>query len=94
MTIENPLETVYWYPGGTIYSNYYLYVVTFILFQVLPAILFDVASFLCTGKLRFVRTQLELFHQLNAVERFFQRVWMFDTENADELFNNLSFTEK
>ncbi|XP_055918756.1 putative fatty acyl-CoA reductase CG8306 [Eupeodes corollae] len=94
IAIENPLETTYWSPGGKIYTNYYLYLATFILLQVIPAIVYDIGSFLCTGRIQFVQTQFELFLQLKSVQRFFHTVWMFDTENADELFKNMSFTEK
>ncbi|XP_055836424.1 putative fatty acyl-CoA reductase CG8306 [Episyrphus balteatus] len=94
IAIENPLETTYWSPGATIYSSYYLYIATFILTQIIPAILYDAASFLCTGKVQYVKNQIELFHQLQSLERFFHTVWMFDTENADELFNTMTFKEK
>lgn len=94
IAIENPFETTFWSPGGFICTNYFLYVTSFILFQILPAIFYDIASFICTGRIQFVHAQLELFYQLKAVERFFQSAWMFDTENSDELFNKMSFTEK
>lgn len=40
-TIENPFEYSIWYPNFTFTSNYYLYMLCVMLFQILPACLID-----------------------------------------------------
>ncbi|KAG5680580.1 hypothetical protein PVAND_010077 [Polypedilum vanderplanki] len=89
-----PSTKVLWYPGGRMCSNYYGYLLYFLFFQFLPAILIDVCSVLAGKKRWAIKLQRKIFDSLKVFEYFLINSWQWDSKNFQLLSQRINVEER
>lgn len=91
---DYPSLKVVWFPGCRMCSNYYVYLVCFFLFQLLPAFFLDMCLLIAGKKSGFVKLQRRIFDSLKAFEYFMNNYWEWDSRNFADLQKLVSMHER
>lgn len=78
--MEVPLSRIFWYPSGGVTSSYTLFILKFLIFQLVPSCMLDLVIFVCRRKHWMVKLQMKIFRSIKAYEKF--------TNNTFEWKNN------
>lgn len=89
-----PSEKMIWYPHIIFTSNYSVYLLRFLLFQMLPAIFIDFVLIIINKKPYLVKIQKAIFKAVRSFEFFFLNDWTFENDNFVRLYENLRDGEK
>jgi alcohol-forming fatty acyl-CoA reductase len=89
-----PSTKVIWYPGGRMLSNYYLYLIYFTLFQLLPASFLDLCLLIAGKKTWAVKLQKRIFDSLKVFDYFMNTSWEWDNKNLEILHKLITLNER
>lgn len=89
-----PSIKAFWYPGGRMYKNYFIFMFFFALTQFIPAILVDTGLTLIRQKPWLIRTQKKIFDKLKLFDYFLQVQWKWENQNLLSLYQELTLEDK
>ncbi|GLV36882.1 uncharacterized protein CBL_02283 [Carabus blaptoides fortunei] len=87
---DNPFTICLWYPDGSIKSNYYVHVISVILFHIIPAYLIDFLMLVLRQKPFLVQTQKRIQSGLAVLQYYTTRRWIFHNEKMKKISSCLS----
>lgn len=89
-----PSTKILWYPDGGITNSYIVYLMKFLLFQLIPACLLDLISLALGKKAWAIKLQLKIFESLKLMEHFVYNSWEWRNSNFILLHKLVSLGER
>lgn len=89
-----PSELMLWYPRCTVYKNYFLYALNFVLFQFIPAMVIDAIGWIIRRPARLVKLQMRIFLTMKSFTFYTTNQIQFDTAQLSLMKNHLNDQEK
>lgn len=80
--------------GGRMCSNYFFYLLCFLLFQLIPAVIIDLCFVISARKAWAVNFQTRMFASLKKFEYFLKSSWELENQNFVLLHKLVSFGER
>lgn len=91
---DYPAMKVFWFPDGRMCSNYYFYLLYFMLFQFIPACIIDFGMLIGRKKPWAVKLQKRIFESLKVFDYFLHSSWEWDNKNFEHLHKLVSLNER
>lgn len=89
-----PTTKAIWFPGGKMCKHYVVYLIRFLLLQLLPALFIDFLSLVSGKQTWAVGLQRRFFKSLKAYEYFLHSTWEWDNTNFGLLHKIVSIDER
>jgi fatty acyl-CoA reductase len=92
--ISYPSKNMAWYPGMKLTKYYPIFLLRFVLLQLIPAMLIDFFLMLSGQKAQLVKVQKEIYDGTMGFSYFILNRWIWCNDNLINLFDSLSPTDK
>lgn len=79
--MEVPLIKIFWYPSGGVTSSYSLFLLKFMVFQLIPSSIIDGVLLICGRKPWNVKLQMRIFRSIKSYEKFTNQTFKWKNTN-------------
>lgn len=83
-----------WHPSTVMVSNYGFYLLSFIIFQYIPALCIDTFLFIIRRQPFLLKIQEKMFNSVSMLSFYLCKQWQWDNRQFRQLYDNLSNSDK
>ncbi|XP_063700524.1 putative fatty acyl-CoA reductase CG5065 [Culicoides brevitarsis] len=89
-----PSKRAFWYPGGRMYKNYWVFVLAFTVIQFIPALVLDGLLAIIQRPRWLVRTQKKIWNNMKLFDYFLQHQWKWENDNLLKLYHRMELSDQ